>query len=48
MHTATPLFFLAKAVGIPEDRIDLLRGLFLTGMPPGWLRNCTSVPPKPD
>ena len=44
MHTASDLFFNAKAVGIPQARLDLLRGLFLTGMPPGWLRDCTTVP----
>ncbi len=44
MHTASDLFFNAKAVGIPQARLDLLRALFLTGMPPGWLRDCTTVP----
>ena len=45
MHTPDPKFFNAKAVGIDPARLDLLRGLFLTGMPPGWLRDCTTVPP---
>jgi hypothetical protein len=44
MHTADPKFFSAKAVGIDPARLDILRGLFLTGMPPGWLRDCTTVP----
>lgn len=44
MHTSNKLFFNADAVGIPQARLDLLRGLFLSGMPPGWLRDCTSVP----
>jgi len=44
MHTANPKFFSAKAVGIDPARLDMLRGLFLTGMPPGWLRDCTTAP----
>ena len=44
MHTANKQFFNAQAVGIPEARLNVLRGLFLTGMPPSWLRDCTSVP----
>jgi hypothetical protein len=46
MHTADRRFFNAAAVGIPERRLDVLRTLFLLGMPPGWLRDCTAVPPK--
>lgn len=45
MHTRNPQFFNARAVGIPQSRLDLLRGLFLTGMPPSWLRDCTTPPP---
>ena len=42
MHTANKQFFNAQAVGIPDQRLDMLRALFLTGMPPGWLRDCTT------
>ena len=42
MHTTDKRFFNAQVVGIPEPRLNLLRGLFLTGMPPGWLRDCTT------
>jgi hypothetical protein len=45
MHTADRRFFNAAAVGIPERRLDALRTLFLLGMPPGWLRDCTAIPP---
>ena len=44
MHTANKQFFNAAAVGIPDNRLDVLRGLFLIGMPPGWLRDCTAPP----
>ena len=44
MHTANKQFFNAQAVGIADPRLNLLRGLFLTGMPPGWLRDCTAPP----
>ena len=46
MHTANNQFFNAQAVGIPDGRLNLLRGLFLTGMPPGWLRDCTAPPAR--
>ena len=46
MHTADARFFKASAIGIAEPRLELLRGLFLTGMPASWLRDCTSVPPR--
>ena len=42
MHTTDKHFFSAQAVGITEERLGMLRGLFLTGMPPGWLRDCTA------
>lgn len=45
MHTADTRFFNASAVGLTPARLDLLRGQFLVGMPPSWLRDCTSVPP---
>ena len=44
MHTADRRFFNAGALGMPEARLDALRALFLTGMPPGWLRDCTALP----
>lgn len=46
MHTANGWFFNARAVGLSDKRLDALRVLFLTGMPPSWLRDCTSVPPR--
>ena len=46
MHTAAATFFTPQAVGIASARIDELRGLFLTGMPPGWLRDCTGQPAR--
>ena len=45
MHTPSVRFFSARAVGLTTARLDILRGLFLTGMPPGWLRDCTVLPP---
>ncbi len=44
MHTADPRFFTAAAVGLTETRLAALRVLFLTGMPPSWLRDCTLAP----
>lgn len=44
MHTQDTRFFTAEAVGIAAPRLDALRVLFLTGMPPSWLRDCTTVP----
>lgn len=44
MHTANDRFFNAQAIGISDRRLEALRVLFLTGMPPGWLRDCTTVP----
>jgi hypothetical protein len=44
VHTTNPQFFTAQSVGMTEQRLALLRGLFVTGMPPGWLRDCTLVP----
>lgn len=46
MHTADARFFDAHTVGIAEPRLDALRALFLTGMPPGWLRDCTALPKR--
>lgn len=47
MHTADARFFNAAVVGIPARRLDALRVLFLSGMPPGWLRDCTAAPGPP-
>jgi hypothetical protein len=47
MHTQDSRFFNAAAVGIPPARLDALRVLFLTGMPPSWLRDCTTVAGRP-
>lgn len=44
MHTPGERFFNARAVGLTTARLDGLRALFLTGMPPGWLRDCTVLP----
>jgi len=44
MHTADARFFNTAVVGIPARRLDALRVLFLSGMPPGWLRDCTAAP----
>ena len=44
MHTTDERFFNADAVGIAPARLAQLRGLFLVGMPPGWLRDCTPSP----
>lgn len=44
MHTQNVRFFNAQAVGLSERRLDALRVLFLSGMPPGWLRDCTTAP----
>jgi hypothetical protein len=47
MHTADTRFFNAQVLGMSQDALDHLRAAFLLGMPPGWLRDCTSVPPAP-
>lgn len=44
MHTADDRYFGAAAIGMTGERLAVLRGLFLTGMPPGWLRDCTAAP----
>jgi hypothetical protein len=45
MHTADTRFFSAASVGMSEAELDRLRAAFLLGMPAGWLRDCTTVPP---
>ena len=48
MHTPDKRAFSAAALGMSPDRLDLLRARFLLGMPPGWLRDCTTLPaPEP-
>jgi hypothetical protein len=44
MHTLDNRFFNATAVGMTTTRLDGLRVLFLSGMPPSWLRDCTVLP----
>ena len=44
MHTRNPAFFSARALGMGSDELARLQVLFLTGMPPGWLRDCTPGP----
>lgn len=44
MHTPDPHFFNARAIGISEDRLARLRGVFLADMPRGWLRDETPAP----
>jgi hypothetical protein len=45
MHTPDPRFFNAAAVGMTVHALNLLQAGFLLGMPKGWLRDCTTVPP---
>ncbi len=47
MHTHDDRFFSARSVGLAEDRMAQLQAMFLLDMPPGWLRDCTTVPPAP-
>ena len=47
MHTPDQRFFNARAVGLPQERIDRLRVAFVTEMPAGWLRDETPMPPLP-
>ncbi len=44
MHTPDKRAFSAEALGMAPDHLALLQARFLLGMPPGWLRDCTSVP----
>jgi len=44
MHTPNERFFRADAIGVTPARLAELRLLFLAGMPPGWLRDCTPAP----
>lgn len=47
MHTPDPRFFNATALGMDPVALNRLQAAFLLGMPPGWLRDCTTVPPLP-
>ena len=44
MHTTDARYFNPSVIGISARRLDALRILFLSGMPPGWLRDCTVAP----
>ena len=47
MYTPDPRFFnRARRSALPESRLEALRRLFLAEMPPGWLRDRTTVPPS--
>lgn len=45
MHTPDHRAFSAQALGMAPTTLGRLQAAFLLGMPPGWLRDCTSVPP---
>jgi hypothetical protein len=45
MHTADQRFFNAAALGATPAQVNTLRQLFFQGMPAGWLRDRTTVPP---
>jgi hypothetical protein len=47
MHTHDDRFFTARSVGLADDRMAQLQTLFLLDMPPGWLRDCTTLPAAP-
>lgn len=47
MHTTDARYFNPSVIGISARRLDALRILFLSGMPPGWLRDCTAAPALP-
>lgn len=47
MHTPDQRFFNARAVGLPQERLDRLRVLFAAEMPRGWLRDETPAPAPP-
>jgi hypothetical protein len=47
MHTPDPRFFNATVLGMSAAALNRLQMAFLLGMPPGWLRDCTTVPPLP-
>ena len=45
MHTPDQRAFSAQALGMAPATLGRLQAAFLLGMPPGWLRDDTSVPP---
>lgn len=47
MHTPDKQFFNAAEVRISPVRLNELRQIFVVGMPPGWLRDHTTVAPLP-
>lgn len=47
MHTTDARYFNPSVISISARRLDALRILFLSGMPPGWLRDCTVAPGPP-
>ncbi len=44
MHTPDRDYFDPDKLGIPAQRLAQLRGGFLAGMPPGWLRDSLAAP----
>ena len=44
MHTPDHRFFNAAALGVSPAKVAEMRGAFLQGMPPGWLRDATPAP----
>ncbi|MCW3473889.1 hypothetical protein [Limobrevibacterium gyesilva] len=45
MHTPDRRFFDPGTLGLPVGAVNRLQATFLLGMPAGWLRDGTSVPP---
>ncbi len=43
MHTPDPRLFSAQVLGMEPARFAQFQAAFLTGMPGGWLRDCTPV-----
>ncbi len=46
MHTPDKRAFSAEAVGLSQNRLDLLRTRFYLDMPKGWLRDDTKLPSR--
>lgn len=46
VHTSDRRFFTPASVGMTQARLDVLRTLFLAGMPPGWLRDSSVLPAR--
>lgn len=47
MFTNDTRYFNAAALGMPQERVDMLRREFLAGMPPSWLRDLYTSPAAP-